>query len=181
MMSFYVLSFDNKITATSADWNKEAAKQDGHAARSESVLGLSIWSVIQGADTQSFLNALFFVCRKTQQPVTVPYRCDTPTEARLFEMEIEPLSDEGLRVSHYIMPDPDLDGQTLALHDGAFPQEQCSQCLRVQHMGVWAESFPLLRAGTKGLHYTVCPACRAAALDAAMGLDLASALHCDDV
>ncbi|MCU0800471.1 MAG: hypothetical protein MUD11_01635 [Rhodobacteraceae bacterium] len=176
-MSFYVLSFDNKIIDTSDDWNRGAAMPGGQGARSENVLGACIWSVVAGRDTQTYLNALFFTCRRTQAAVTVPYRCDTPTEARLFEMEIEPLSDDGLKVSHRQMPNADIGVPTLSGHDGTFPQEQCSQCLRLAHGDGWVESFPFLRAGTKGLHYTVCPSCKAEALESATRLQLAEGIH----
>lgn len=176
-MSSYQLSFDNKIVSTSPDWDREAARQNGASARSEHVLGASIWSVVAGADTQAYLNALFFICRKSQEPVTVCYRCDTPSEARLFEMEIEPLSDDGLKVSHRELPFVEVGASELSFHDGAFPQEQCSQCLRLAHGGGWVESFPLLRAGTKGLHYTVCPSCRAEALACAARSELHADIH----
>jgi hypothetical protein len=176
-MLFYHLSYDDKIIATSDDWDRTAVEGAGRKALSRNVLGASIWSVVTGDDTRSYLNALFFLCRKTQQPVTAHYRCDTPDKAQLVAMEIAPLPGRMLQVSHLQIPDLMIEAALPLALDRKAQVTQCSQCLRVEVAGHWQESFPLRNAAATDVDRTVCPACRAGVLHRVHRRETATALY----
>lgn len=158
----YDLSVQNRIVGLDGDWDRQSQ------GMGQAVMGRPIWDFVVGLDTRSYLNALLFAARRAGDVIAVRYRCDTPSERRLYRMEIAPLEGGGLRVHHLpleispneVPPRPEPPGACC-----------CSQCLCWQRDGVWGE-LPALPSVRAPVDYRICPNCRAAAqhsIDAALG------------
>lgn len=161
---FYQLSKDDRVIALSEDWDQVAQTHSSPGALAAKVKGHSLWSFVQGHETRSYLNALFFTCRRTLLPVHVTYRCDGPDETRSFRMEITSLGEGALNVSHSAIPKLTQVLHSVVVLDDMRPSCQCSQCLSVLISGQWVDQIYILRDADFPVTYVICPNCRSMAL-----------------
>lgn len=99
--SSYTLGGDGTILCIGGEWDQFAQSNDGQRAMMDNVIGTTIWNHVHGFETCSFLNAVFFAVRKTGLPISLPYRCDGPTERRDFSMTISPLDGMKVKIDHF--------------------------------------------------------------------------------
>jgi hypothetical protein len=153
---------DARIDDCSDDWDARAASEGGDAARAALVIGRGIWDVVRRLEARAYLNALFFACRQTNQPIDVAYRCNWACGSQLCRMEIRSLGRGALEISHRaITPVETAPHAVLRLNDHR-PTIQCSQGLRVLIGKVWVDVLRPLHDCDLPLHPVVCPACRQA-------------------
>jgi hypothetical protein len=96
----YELDADNRLRAVSPAWLQFALDNEAaDLARKDRVLGQSVWSFVTGEESRRLYGLIFQRARSTGRPVSVPFRCDSPTVRRFMVLEIEPLADGGLRLT----------------------------------------------------------------------------------
>lgn len=154
------LSAQNRIVALSDNWDAGAGRCDKGGPLAQSVMGRPIWDFVAGLETRSYLNALIFAARRDQRRLSVRYRCDGPSERRLYQMLVEPVQFGGVALTH------------LPLEITAHPVRPqvpegelacCGQCLRWRRNGTWQETGALAALARSPVDYRVCPDCRAEA------------------
>lgn len=163
-MITYSVTKANLIDDCSDDWDDQAIKNGGLLATTSVVKGRSVLSFVSGLATRSYLNALFFACRQTHQPLDVAYRCNWQGGSQVFRMEIRSLGDGALEVAHRPMSEMNVGPKSVLVLDDHRQTSQCSQCLRVLIRQVWIDVFHRLADEDFVLHDAVCPSCRSAAI-----------------
>jgi hypothetical protein len=154
----YELSSQNRIVSVSDSWDSFACSNGGEAALSHAVMGRPIWDFVSGLDTRSYLNALIFAARSTGRSVAVQYRCDGLSERRLFQLQIQPLEEDGVRLMHLPLEIVRRRRSVQSPPEGA--QSCCGQCLRWRRGNAWEEADIHHALARHGIDFVVCPHCR---------------------
>ncbi|WP_264495102.1 hypothetical protein [Rhodobacter sp. KR11] len=171
----YELSAQNRILSVSDNWDPFARTNGGADALSHAVLGRPIWDFVSGLDTRSYLNALIFATRNAGRKVSVRYRCDGLAERRLFQLQIEPLEDNAVRLSHLPLEIRSRRKPASAPPPGA--QVCCGQCLRWRQGSTWEEAEIHHALAPQGIDFVVCPQCRTEAQRVIDALGCLRAVH----
>jgi len=158
---YYTLDHNDVVDGIGGDWASENADQ---LAWSDQVVGTKLWKHVQGQETKSYLNAVFFAVRQTQEVIILPYRCDSLLKPRHCLMAVIPQQNDGLTVDH-------IDGPVLThvkaaaqenTHD-VYSTKRCSICCAFQLGREWIDPHTLPNPidFPKGLG--ICPSCKSVA------------------
>ncbi|MGX9354476.1 hypothetical protein ACS3SW_04755 [Roseobacteraceae bacterium S113] len=163
MLTSYTLAPDGVITHVGGEWDRFALENDGPMATAQHVLGRPLLDFVEGLDTRSYLNALFFWAKTTRAPVKLSYQCNDETYASTFDMTIVTDHRGGLHVSHKLRASIALVRPHAVLAEGDITSslKTCSIC------GEIAVSDQTIDAAAAA-RFTVCMSCKAKA-DRAMG------------
>jgi hypothetical protein len=161
---FYVVDANNCVVDLDSDWDSFLSSNGGaaHAARSQ-VLGRPLDQFLAGDATKMFVRAALDAARLFGQTRVLPYRCDSPTERRQFEMVISPTNDGHVKVEHRLLSSQVRPARRSM--GGSYPVGgwRCSQCLAVRHAGSpqWtsADAAPDTSPVVAPLAQDVCPSC----------------------
>ena len=165
---WFFLDPSNKIIDVSPDWDSQAGTLGGALVARRGIVGRSLWDFVNGAETRSYLNAVFFWCRQSGRGLSLPNRCDAPNLRRECRMDIAPDSEGGLEVRHHLLAETPVAGQKLSGTDA--PGQQCSQCLRWEGPDGWRDLMIATPPQATFVTYVICPDCRRAA-NRALGRD----------
>ena len=166
---FYVIDANNRLVDVDRDWDSFLSHNGGAAhAASQQVLGQPLDQFLAGDATKMFVRAALDAARLLGQTRALPYRCDSPSERRQFEMVISPVGNGHVKVEHRLLSSqarttrPSAPAQPTALW-------RCSQCLAVRHAGSpdWLSTdvagLDVAHSGATGTHgplaQDVCPSC----------------------
>jgi Zn finger protein HypA/HybF involved in hydrogenase expression len=127
-------------------------------------MGRSIWDFVDGIETRAYLNALFFTCRQTRQPIDVAYRCNWACGSQLYRMEIRSLGKGAIEIAHRALTSVSAAPQSVLVLNDRRPTIQCSQCMRALIGTTWIDVLQPLDGHQFPLRPVVCPSCRQAAL-----------------
>lgn len=167
--AFYEIDGDDRIVALNANWDAQAQQGDGGPrCTAAAIIGRPLLDFMAGDATHMFMRSALQAVRLLGQTRRLPYRCDSPSQRRRFEMVISPLPAGGVRIEHLLVEQaPRLPGlQRLARAGHMAAGWCCSQCLSVKLMGA-SEWLPPEALDTTLLAADVCPTCqnRLASLD----------------
>lgn len=139
----YELDAENRLRAVSPAWLDFALANEANSLTPEErVLGRSVWSFVAGEESRRLYGLIFQKARSLGRPISVPFRCDSPTVRRFMVLKIEPLADGGLHLTGVLERlerrpyTPLLDLQTKRSKDIL---EICSACKRVKTTRGWLE------------------------------------------
>jgi hypothetical protein len=171
---WYRIDHQNVLREVSSDWDDFAVETRSSDACQYRVINRPLLGFVSDIATRSFLNALFFNVRETASPIALSYRCDGPDIRRLFEMIIEPTSENGLMVRH----EPVAITQDSSVLRIPSPKAtcQCTQCLRYHVSGDWIEGILTDPGPGTLIPRRICFDCRKAAMDAISGSQTVRAL-----
>lgn len=108
----------------------------------DTLVGRSVWELLSDFTTQHFFRLLFGRARLDQRAITLPYRCDTPTLVRHFELRIVPDKSGALSVlSRSVL---EIARPAVDLLDATVPRSHewvrlCGWCKRLDLDGRWEE------------------------------------------
>ncbi|MCG7895891.1 MAG: hypothetical protein AB2733_06580 [Candidatus Thiodiazotropha taylori] len=168
--TIYELDAENQICHIDGDWDQFLqANTDEHQnhenLKKNRVLGNKLEAYVQDTTTRMLLHTVFAYVRQTQQTKAVPYRCDSADQKRFMSMQIEPLADAGLRISHTQLSSEPLD-PPVEIHpaNGGSAETvwRCSICNRIESDQVWLEPDEAAQHWCRHsfqVSYTVCPVC----------------------
>lgn len=90
-ISVYRYHLDDADVMTAVDqWWLAFARENGTSELdAASVIGRPIWDFIAGEPTRTLYKELHQYVRRTGNPVTVPFRCDSPTLQRHMQLTIQ--------------------------------------------------------------------------------------------
>jgi hypothetical protein len=156
---FYVVDGSNRVVDLDPGWDEFAARNGGGVqVTREQVIGRPLDHFLSGDATRMFVHAALDAARLLGQTRVLPYRCDSPTERRRYEMVISPAPAGSVRVEHRMLScetrPPRRTERTTTLATGW----RCSQCLSVRLPGstAWVSADAVDRPP---LAQDVCPAC----------------------
>jgi hypothetical protein len=145
-------------------WDRFALDNGATGALSENVLGQSLFASIEGEEVRALLRALIERVRTSGRPAKKMYRCNSPSELRLYTMTLTPLAGGALQVMH--------EPAEITLLNRVVPFEyhlrptsasvpRCSFCNRFLQGSQWmdAAELPLLRVPLMVVN-DVCDVCR---------------------
>jgi hypothetical protein len=155
----YVVDASNRVVDVDDEWDTAAAGANGGArALRAQIVGQPLESFLAGDATKMFVRAALDAARLLRQTQVLPYRCDSPTQRRRFEMVISPLPDGAVHVAHRLVlaetRPPRAEQPKAQVH--ALAGWRCSQCMAVRLTGShdWVEA-----EGYAPLAQDVCPSC----------------------
>ncbi|MCG7921708.1 MAG: hypothetical protein N0C81_08315 [Candidatus Thiodiazotropha lotti] len=168
--TIYELDADNLICHIDGDWDQFQQANTGEHQNYENlkkrrVLGNELESYVQDTNTKMLLQTVFAYVRQTQQKKALPDRCDSADQKRYLSMQIEPLADAGLRVSHTQLHSEPLEPpvQIYPVTDrNAETVWRCSICNRIESDQAWLEPDEAAQLWCKhsfNVSYTACPVC----------------------
>lgn len=167
----YVVDQRNFIVELDSQWDRllETEEWASDLAR-EKVLGRYLGDFVSDDNTLMYLEASLTICRLKNQILYRPYRCDSVTHKQFMELELTPLDNKCVRMTHYLLRQERFE-QAIPLTWQA-PQAvplaktilRCSMCNRIFHKasGQWQEPevyFDQHSTELKVIH-TVCPECK---------------------
>lgn len=162
---YYVLTARNVIEDAGGEWDQFALENGGDTAIRSKVIGTSIWDHIATAEVAAYFDAVLFSARKTDHVVSLPYRCDSPDEPRLFKMNVHPLGQGGLKVEHHAQPISfDISRSPVKL-ESLHSVEKCSICCAFKVGDQWIDPYsqPSKQEFPQGVG--LCPSCEELKLD----------------
>lgn len=159
--TYYTLDARNRILDAGGGWDTFAEDNEAAPAKRSSIVGHELWKFVDGVDTQSFLNAVFFVCRREMAEFSTKYRCDSPTVRRLFEMHVSPGADGEITVRHALLEETrglrtDDSANMVSTHSTS----RCSLCCRFRVGDTWVDPFCAPDQAFFPESYTLCSDCR---------------------
>jgi len=172
----YRVDDDFRITMVSDAWLAFARENNAPALTRDAVIGKRLRNFIAGFETWHLYDMIFNVARRTQKPVVVPFRCDSPVEHRYMELTISSFDEKQFELNSRIVRmeptayNPLLDVDTTHGQDWL---TICSWCKRVKTgKDRWVESdqavrdmFLFARRDMPQLTHGMCPRCYATGLD----------------
>lgn len=166
----HTLDARNRIVSVNGAWI-ELMQECPVRVSVSSVIDRSLWDFVAGIQVRQLWEILFERVRAVGAPIFVPMRADTPSLRRVWDVELHPLPERGIRqVFHRVWTER---RPALALLDPSFPRSDrslpyCSWCNRIQvRMGAWEEvedAQMTLRidaaAALPALNRSVCDSCK---------------------
>ncbi len=168
MRTQYLLDNEDRIVSVGGEWNEFAVENNAEQAMSNSVVGKPVWDFIAGTPTIDFLQEIFDVCRSQRDPLTMYYRCDSPTVKRLFKFSALSDKSNNIVIGNTLIPiDFQFWGPKIVTPlDELRPGEtaSCASCRALRMKDGWVDIFPAedYNAGTH-VNYTICARCAKAA------------------
>lgn len=168
----YTLDASDLISTVSAEWVSFARENEAPGLTPDQVVGHPLREFISDEETRLLYQVLMNKVRKTREPLSVKFRCDSPTLRRFMELLIEPMEKEGLRLTGHLLASEPRDAAILL--DCGVPRDQefllsCSWCKRVQVGGEWVEVEKAIeqlglfdRPRLPRLSHGICPDCNLA-------------------
>ncbi len=171
-MARYIYRVDgtDHITFVNSKWLEFAHQNGAPELTDPSVLGSSIWQFIAGAETRLLYESLFRRLRATNNEVTVPFHCDSPTAIRKMELTLRSMPHGGIEFEGRLLEARER-AYTPMLDRGVPRNEEqvviCSLCRRILVAeGEWNELEAALvrlrlfmRTSVPRLSECVCPQC----------------------
>ncbi|MDE3153375.1 MAG: hypothetical protein KGL93_14110 [Gemmatimonadota bacterium] len=171
----YVLDKRDRIEWVNDAW-RQFAEANGAPSLADGVIGTELWRYVAGPETQAIYRTLFDRAREGRE-IRVPYRCDSPTMIRDFELTVSRVGDAGLRCETRVVEERSR--PPIVLLDAAAPRadgliHMCGWCKRVK-LQDWVDAedaVNVLGLFTGGpvpqITHGICPECMERVL-AAMG------------
>ncbi len=172
----YRIDADDVVTFVDPSWFS-FAKQNGAPELDQiNVVGKPIWSFLANEEVVHLYELLFAAVRSRGEELSVPFRCDSPTNRRYMELRVLPLEDDHLEVVSVLLKEetrPHVDLLASTERDPERILTICSWCKRIfLEPDVWVEveiavrklnlfESPLLPRLSHGL----CPDCNTTIMD----------------
>ncbi len=165
----YRIDERDRLVAVSDNWEAFAQANDGAAVFAGKVLGRPLWEFIQDGNVGQLYRHLVARARGGRA-VEFHYRCDSPTERRVFLMRIEQQRDGGIEFRSRLQSSETRPAVTLLdaqARRNSSTLRVCSWCQRIALGGhEWVEveaaveRLKLLQAeALPALTHGICPPC----------------------
>lgn len=157
-----------EIVFVNRAWEQFASENAGASASASAVLHQSLWDFVQGESLRGLYHQVVERARRGSS-LTFPFRCDSPSQKRWFEMQVAPV-EGGLVEFRSTLIREELRRTTHSLETSSEPSdasvEACSVCLKLRDGDQWMSLEDLIakRPIMEGedsacLHHGVCDSC----------------------
>lgn len=95
---------NNCIVDIGDGWEEQAKL--GHAEialKRETVISNYLCDFIQDDNTTMYIEATLSLCRVRKETLYRPYRCDSPSHKRFMELELRPLTNNQVQMTHFLL------------------------------------------------------------------------------
>lgn len=165
----YCIDAEDCMTAVSDGWIEFAKANNGRLLLPPEILGTVLWDWIADAQTRHVYRTVLQRARASAKIVRFKFRCDSPTERRLLQMEIVPRVDGEVAFQTSLISSQLRESvgllDTQAIRSEAL-LKICGWCMRVQSNDSWIEiedaisDLRLFEAPRlPNLSHGMCPAC----------------------
>lgn len=160
LQTYSVVDQNLRILWVGGEWDEFAIDNRGRSAVSNKVLSTRIDDHIAGEETKEAIVSLIMTVLKTQNPLTMDYRCDSPFQLRRFQMSVKPMKQDRVLIVHDLREAQNFAHPHPHWHYRAdAPATKCSFCNAVRFEGGdWIPS-ERLEAHPVAVKYQVCPPC----------------------
>ena len=166
----YEFNAANRVSAVSDNWDLVAASNEAPDLTKERVVGLELHALMFDSGTRALYDSIFRKARGDQRELTFEYRCDTPSEHRVWLMRIAADSSGTVRLSNSLLqstprsPVSLLQGRNSQSYDFVI---MCSWCMRLKTgIDAWKEietGIDVLELFDKPVYpvisHSICPNC----------------------
>lgn len=141
------LDANDTIVFVNDAWKAFAA--ENHAPDlANAVLGSSLWEHIHGPTAIECYKQLIEAVRASGKPLSLPFRCDSPSQRRYLELEISLVAPAGtVAMRCAILRTEPRDPVPVPIEAVDAPLICCAWCKRVEWDGAWRELEEAARAG----------------------------------
>ena len=88
----YWLDTEERITDVDGNWLEFARENEGEeSCLPDLILNRPLWAFIHDEETRHLYEIIIEKVRSRGKPVTIPFRCDSPSKRRYLELTIKPL------------------------------------------------------------------------------------------
>lgn len=88
---------DDRIVSVNDAWLAFAEENEPYFADPMVIVGRPLWEFVTDVQTRRIYTLLIERLRRTREPLTVPFRCDSPGCRRFMEVTLSPDGDGGVR------------------------------------------------------------------------------------
>jgi hypothetical protein len=139
---FYHLDNQNRIVQVSPNWDAFALANDAPEVCARKVLNRPLMDFLAGFETKHLYDIMLNKVRRTQNHVTVPFRCDAPALRRFMELTMRPREGGGIEFQTVILRE-EARTPTILLDRGSRrsggPVSMCAWCKKVNVQAEWLE------------------------------------------
>jgi hypothetical protein len=167
----YHLNARDELVFVNQAWSEFAEANGADAMQPTLVLRRSLWDFISDPTTRHIYRALFERIRGQEETIRLSFRCDSPAERRLLDLEMTPLEQGGIQCQVHQVETSSR--KPMWLLDPSRPRSEelirvCSWCKRVgladevwlevedavTGLGLFVDQLP------PDLTHGICPDCR---------------------
>lgn len=132
----YLVDATDRIVFVNENWLPFAEEnQASESCHPSKIINQSIWKFVDGSETKHLYRIIMSQVRKSQTPVSFPFRCDAPDKRRYLELTIAPLKDGMLEFTSSVSCEEIRDSVALLEIDtprGDQWVRMCSMCKKVE-------------------------------------------------
>ncbi|MEM7167483.1 MAG: hypothetical protein AAF581_18635 [Planctomycetota bacterium] len=142
MLVEYSVDRNDCVRSVGAAWFEFACGNKAQNLTSEAVVGRPLWDFIANDQVRHIYQILLDRVRSLRETLVVPFRCDGPDVRRFMELQLTPVTNEGVRLEARLVREERREFIRLL---GADPHRSdefvtiCSWCKKVQHDGRWLD------------------------------------------
>jgi hypothetical protein len=163
----YVLDIDNNIIAIQGSWDAFAYDNNATEISATQVIGKPLLRYVSGNVTRQFWTDVFLKARNAFSPVSLDYRCDSPSLRRFMNLSVTVDNEvEGrLRLRSTCLRIEERDTPVIierARERSRETSTRCSVCNKILCRDQWTEADDLNSSNSKVLQvvYGVCSNCK---------------------
>jgi hypothetical protein len=139
---YYHVDGQNRITQVSPNWDAFALANDAPEVCAGKILNRHLMDYLDGFETKHLYDIMLGKVRKSQHPITVPFRCDAPALRRFMELTMRPWKGEGVEFQTLVLREEARTPTILldrASRRGGGAVSMCAWCKRVNVGSEWLE------------------------------------------
>lgn len=150
------------IASVDEAWDKEA-EASGHAELlSRHIIGSKLDQYIKDDATLIWMSALVDLALVRKSPMRREYRCDTPTEKRVFDLQVTPVDERRVQLCHSLLSCNPMLNRVNIMYSGAAvysSSKRCSICNSVKIKDRWVDPFDLGQDQNLNVSHEICGRC----------------------
>lgn len=139
---YYHIDGEDRIIQVSPNWDAFALASDAPEICAQKILNHPLMIFLSGLETKHLYKILLAKVRRTQNPLTVPFRCDGPALRRFMELTMRPLAGKRIEFQSIVLREERRD--SVPLLDRTSPRTDqlisiCAWCKKVKVDSEWLE------------------------------------------
>jgi hypothetical protein len=92
----YAIDAEDRLISVGSTWDRFAQDNGAENLSGGNIVGRQVWTFFANPGVREIYQSIFRRVRESQQPLEVPFRCDSPTERRYMTICVQPGPDLGL-------------------------------------------------------------------------------------
>ncbi|MEM7369133.1 MAG: hypothetical protein AAF587_11080 [Bacteroidota bacterium] len=166
MLSEYTIDRNNVIFDINEGFLQFGQENGATFVDPQTWIGQDLLRIVQGDTTRMYYHVLFKRVRLTEKQIELPYRCDSPTQARFMRMRLSCDKDLHIHFENEIEAIVPFERPISLMYHSKGVIKRCSICNRLGINLVWTDplkihELPLDFDAIWKISYDICPKCLA--------------------